>query len=400
MKKLQIKFFLSLVGLFLIVMPVFSVDYYQSGKEFYYKKNYPKACQYLQKAVSQKPLNVNYRYYYAQTLVYTGDFDRAQSEYSKIIEISPDSEAANLSVTAMANIQKYYNSQNSYRTNVVVKNKVLSDKAFKNDNYLENAVSNSGDIFIWNKEKMPVKVYLANNVQYTTKIKQAFEAWKKASKGQISYKFVSDKKLADILIEFKKKLSESNSNESYMAGVTNSHPTGNYLENATITFSTLRPDGTPVSSTALYNCALHEIGHSLGIQGHSSVENDIMYPVVKDQSNNTPKILSKRDINTINDLYSLTEQDLITSSESNKLGNKNERLKKKLQEALDYVKKVPNEPISWTQLGLTYMSCGDYNNAIINFQKALSLDPAYKSANEGIAKAYAKKNEASKEKKL
>ncbi|MFA6990289.1 MAG: matrixin family metalloprotease [Candidatus Gastranaerophilaceae bacterium] len=402
MKTIITKSFLSAFLVFLIIIPAFCADYYKSGKEFYYKQNYKNASQYFQKALNQKPLNANYRYYYAQTLVYLGDLDKAQSEYSKIIEISPDSEAANLSVKAIANIQKYYNGKNS--SDADVSDSVLADKSFNNDNYVTNAITNSGDIFIWDKKKMPVKIYFLDSKktkgytpEHLAKVKQAFEVWKKAFKGQISYKYVNDKKQANIFIIFKEKLSSNDDSNDYMAGLTKPYPVGHYLDKVSIQFATIRTaDGKPVSLTALYNCALHEIGHSLGIYGHSSIENDIMYPVTTDKENNTQKSLSNRDINTINDIYSLSEQDLIASKDkSNKLGDKSERLKKKLQEDQEYVKKVPNDPIGWTQLGLTYMSGEDYNNAVTNFQKALSLNPAYKTANEGMAEAYANKNEPS-----
>ena len=406
MNSIIAKFFISVLLVFSIIIPAFCADYYQIGKEFYYKENYQDASRYFQKALGQKPLNVNYRYYYAQTLVYTGDFDKAQSEYSKIIEISPTSEAAKLSAQAIANIQQYYSSKNSSHSNDSTSSSdVLSAGSFTNDNYVANAVTSSGDIFIWNKRKMPIKIYFldCNKVkgytpEHVQKVKQAFDVWKNASKGQISYKYVNDKNQANIFVSFKEKLSSNDDSNGYMAGLAKPYPLGNYLDKASIQFATIRTvDNKPVSLTALYNCALHEIGHSLGIYGHSSIEGDIMYSVTNDKDNNTLKSLSKRDINTINNLYSLGEQDLMASKDkSNKLGDKKDRLEKKIQEDLDYVKRVPNDPIGWTQLGLTYMSIEDYKNAITNFQHALSLNPDYKAANEGIAEAYASQNEISK----
>jgi hypothetical protein len=48
----------------------------------------------------------------------------------------------------------------------------------------------------------------------------------------------------------------------------------------------------------LKNIATHELGHALGMLGHSKVEGDMMFPVTDEHSR-----LSQRDINTVRRLY-------------------------------------------------------------------------------------------------
>ena len=59
-----------------------------------------------------------------------------------------------------------------------------------------------------------------------------------------------------------------------------------------------RPQRT-LSKDEIYAVAVHEIGHAIGILGHSSNRNDIMYP--------TTDIIgihaSNRDVNTIRQFY-------------------------------------------------------------------------------------------------
>ena len=49
----------------------------------------------------------------------------------------------------------------------------------------------------------------------------------------------------------------------------------------------------------LENVVIHELGHALGLFGHSPVRSDIMYPVTDEHSR-----LSQRDINTLKRIYS------------------------------------------------------------------------------------------------
>lgn len=85
----------------------------------------------------------------------------------------------------------------------------------------------------------------------------------------------------------------------------------------------------PHSPQVIYKTALHEIGHLLGLMGHSKNINDIMFPsITKTES------LSERDRNTLLELYKkspdITNPDSSTLSEYNK-AHKNSALIKIFQ---------------------------------------------------------------------
>ena len=75
----------------------------------------------------------------------------------------------------------------------------------------------------------------------------------------------------------------------------------NKIKNSKIKFASYNFDNKYFSEKEIYATALHEIGHSLGISGHSLNPQDIMYPA----SSNKSAKLSSNDIITLKLLYSI-----------------------------------------------------------------------------------------------
>jgi predicted Zn-dependent protease len=168
-------------------------------------------------------------------------------------------------------------------------------------------LTNSGDYFeqvkltevgylVWSQ--FPVKVYIDNTqIQTWLQVKAAVKEWS----SYLPLQIVEKPDIADIRISFKTpplgttKLLRARSAltryELYINRLSNSASV--LAHRCTIILTPNQP------SKYIKAAALHEIGHALGIWGHSSVTSDTLY---FSQVANPPSI-SIRDINTIKRIY-------------------------------------------------------------------------------------------------
>jgi len=133
-------------------------------------------------------------------------------------------------------------------------------------------------------------------------VKEAFGQWQAALSNRLQFVFTNDPKLTDITIKWRAAsdgLEIGNQGILYRNG-------GNVFTNADITLSTYAPGNRLMSASEIKWTALHEIGHALGIKGHSPSATDVMYFSQSPAISKTPynKIsLSSRDLATIQQIY-------------------------------------------------------------------------------------------------
>ncbi len=135
----------------------------------------------------------------------------------------------------------------------------------------------------------------------------------------------------------------------------------------------LESDGTidELTQKEIRAVCLHELGHALGLWGHSPYEGDINYAIVS-----AAQHPSQRDINTLRKLYNTplnTPQHEISIS----------LLKQSIESA-------PNHPRLHYLLGTIHFDKGDVESAIQSFQECLRLEPNHISASHKLAQAYEK----------
>lgn len=240
------------------------------------------------------------------------------------------------------------------------------------DNYFSNAVTASGSFSIW--QKMPVNVYIQNN-PFSSIVKSAFDVYNANFAGMISFNYVDNPNTAQITVTFPSRLERADE-EQFVAGLTNNFSSGHDIQSSTIKLLTQK-DGIKFSSAFVYNTALHEIGHALGINGHSDNRADVMYP---ETQASTMMTLSSRDMATLKIMYSknaeLINQNSATASSD------------KLQEALRYTQQAPNKTNAWINLGNVYYDLKMLPEALEAYKEALKIDPSDSNIYASMAECY------------
>lgn len=155
---------------------------------------------------------------------------------------------------------------------------------------------NVDTLAVWINPKS-IKVYIQESNKSHI-LKNAFKTWDSAMRNNMNFVFVNNQNEADIWAGYIDKL------DGNKAGITkSSHITIQgkiYMHKAQVYISKTNPVGFNHNDAELLKITLHEIGHAIGILGHSSSINDIMYPTTASTKNTSPSL---RDIDTVNKLY-------------------------------------------------------------------------------------------------
>jgi len=203
--------------------------------------------------------------------------------------------------------------------------KSMSEKTIKAaviDSYFRKVCQN-GKIVRWNKNSLPLKVYIQDSTDvptyYREVVMSAYQAWQRASEGLVRFEFVESPSEANMKCYFK-----HNDNKNSI-GVHAFSVNGNKITDSNIIFNKVDYKGHSHDSKQLFSSALQEIGHSLGLTGSSPSIYDVMYPIgTKFNTEITP-----RDLKTLALLYSVVPDitnEPLTAEEKSQLFTANEIL--------------------------------------------------------------------------
>src|SRR5574344_841116 len=346
---------------------------YNIGVNNFLKGNYEKAYKDFQFAVDANPTNRDYRYYYVETMLKLPPTMEIQKN---MYDISQKNLADSADLISDRQIDLW-------------KGKILLNSG---ENYIEKTAYNDS-ILRWDITKMPLKVCIKSSTNqapayYMPQIQKAFAQWQASTYDMINFSYINDDIYVDILPLSKNKNCENAVDCKYVVAYTEPKVNGNILNQMKMTFYATDNFNRPFSQREVYNTALHEAGHALGIMGHSFNPDDVMFMENnEDRINDTDKsdfqLISPRDLNTIKLLYKLTPN--ITNTPIDKfdtkhqvfaqivMGNDKEVNSAKLLEAQNYVNSAPTLPNGYIDLASAYAEGKQYNNATQALFKALEL---------------------------
>lgn len=357
------KYILSLIVVSALANPVFAGVDYNAGMNAYNKGDYQFAKTLFLNALKKDYYDINSRYMYSQILVKEKNYNEAKRQYRIIISNSPSSQAGIYAKAGLKQIEDYEEKlaakkareeqQKDNQASKKVKSTSADFAISKEPDYVKNAYR-GGKKYL--RPLGVIRVYIPYDSKFRSMMINAYEEWQSAIGSKVMFSFSGNSQDATDIVIFAK---GNTSSGIHQGGNCAYKFNGETLAGNTITINAYDKDGNPLPKEYVYHVMLHEIGHSIGIMGHSTNPDDVM-------AQGATKVishLSQRDKNTAHLLY----------QSYGKQPAKEDIQKAKTQELTDIAKRIPNDPSSLIDLGDEAMSAGKYTQAIDYYKKAEDL---------------------------
>ena len=367
--------------------PLSGAYYYNKAKQMYAAGQYEQSLPVFERSLFSDPNNILTRFYYVLALSKSEPTYSVQKKLYMMGNSKQEDEA-----------KKYARYQA-----VSLRHKLLQGVE---DNYIYNAAIGN-DILRWDIKSFPLKVYFENlnsvPAYYKENIDRAMKQWTDRT-NFVKFTQVSDLNSANIVIKFSDLPADVCNGAvcKYTVAYTDPiiSPDG-ILKRMNLTFYKTNPRKENFSSLEIYNTALHELGHTLGIMGHSDRKSDLMYSSNENNMNmyamyrSDFQYLSLRDLRTLALLYRMEPTITNVKNLDKKnlyyspliMGSADARLQKKLLELKKYIEDYPNFAAGYINIASVYVGLGDFESALLALNTAHDL---VKTKDEKFLVAYNK----------
>ncbi|MBS2000150.1 MAG: tetratricopeptide repeat protein [Cyanobacteria bacterium SZAS LIN-5] len=280
------------------ISPKFADAHSNLGTVLVQQGKYDDAMAELQKATQLKPTSPPAWGTLATCYQSLGRTEDAIAAFKTFLQLSPDAPEAAQVRSGIAMLE-----------NELKRTGGAKAVAQNPNDYFEDATQNG--IARWPQSRLPITVSIKPdpNVpgfrqEYVDVLKQAFTDWEEASQGAIKFQFTDDPSAKIVCTwtdDTKQMISSAEGGHAVVV------PDSKGILKVNIILLSVPPLGTQkLSANYARRIDLHEIGHGLGILGHSKTPGDIMFSTVM-PADTVPQ-LSNRDKATLAKIYSASAE--------------------------------------------------------------------------------------------
>lgn len=290
----------------------------EQGQSLLNQRQFPQAISAFEQAINQQPNFAPAHFFLGYALAQSGQSSRAIVEFQSALQLDPNMKEAVMNIASnyqtlgdCANAIMWYErylkenpgspKAGDIRQRISGLRQQLSKQGGRGvaqssagfsqqgsaDDYLASAAS-GGKYFRWTR--MPIRVCIASGANvfgYRDSFRQtlmdAFSMWAQGSENRLSFTLVTDPNNTDIYCDWTADTNQIVApGRAVEGGITklNGQPMPNGsdvgITSARMTLLTNR-GGNPLSDDDMKKVCLHEVGHALGINGHSNSNTDVMF---------------------------------------------------------------------------------------------------------------------------
>lgn len=379
-----------------------AIKLYNEGVQHVTARELPEAESKFREAIAISPSFADAHSNLGTTLVQQGKYDDALTELQKATKLKPTSAPAwGTLATCYQSLGRTEDAINAFKTflqlspdapeapqvrsgiamleNELKRTAGVKPVAQNANDYFDDATQNG--IARWPQSRLPITVSIKPDPsvpgfrqEYVDVLKQAFADWEQASNGFFRFEFTNDPAARLVCTwtdDTKKMISTAEGGHTVVV------PDSKGILKVDIILLSVPPMRTQkISNNYARRIDLHEIGHALGILGHSKNPNDIMFSTVM-PADTVPE-LSMRDKATLSKIYNASAE-LVNSRQLNL---------SKMMMSGDPNSNV-NQLLRLNAEAAEAMKAGKAMVAVQKLEAAQKLDPTSEIVNHNLGSAYA-----------